>query len=189
MSACASEEVDPDLLPGSRACESGACPDQGAFRDSPIEEIDSVAAETAEETGIPVAFPDALPAIGEPSPLYATVLSTGDGMYEINLGYVPECTGGNACSWGNLAGKRDDGKLTGTPNFPYDLKEAKPIPLAGGVQGYFIESRCGANCDDAKVFWIQNGVQYMVGIKAGSEPAAVEMANSAIGHLTATNRR
>jgi hypothetical protein len=161
----------------------------GALADSLIEDMDDVAAETEVETGIPVAVPEVALTAGEPSPLYATLLTVADGMYEINLGYVPECTGGNACSWGNLAGKRDDGKLTGTPNFPYDLKEAKGIALAGGVQGYFIESRCGANCDDAKVFWIQNGVQYMVGIKAGSEPQAVEMANSAIGRLAASNRR
>lgn len=138
------------------------------------------AATVEQETGVPVAVPTVLPGADESLPVYATVLTSKKAEYEINLGYTPGCGGGTACSYGNLAGKQVTPNMIGTANFPEDLKAAKVVNLAGGTTGYFVESQCGANCSDAKVFWVENGYQYMVGIKAGREADVIDMANSAI---------
>lgn len=39
---------------------------------------------------------------------------------------------------------------------------------------------CGANCSDATLTWRQQGVQYVVGLKAGDRTSLIKMANSAI---------
>jgi hypothetical protein len=58
------------------------------------------------------------------------------------------------------------------------------VVLANGLTAYFIPYVCGANCDDSKVIWEQNGYRYLVGLKAEKKKTVVEMANSAIaqGH-------
>jgi len=68
----------------------------------------------------------------------------------------------------------------GTSNFPFEPERAQAVTLANGIAGYFIEALCGANCDDPKVFWIYNGYQYMVGLKAGLQADVVALANAAI---------
>jgi hypothetical protein len=54
------------------------------------------------------------------------------------------------------------------------------VTLTKGIKGYFIDFTCGANCDSAKIFWVQNGFQYMVGIKAGALEDVVKLANDVI---------
>lgn len=54
------------------------------------------------------------------------------------------------------------------------------VTLANGIKGYFIPYVCGANCDDSKVIWEQNGYRYLVGLKRGDKKTVIEMANSAI---------
>jgi hypothetical protein len=39
---------------------------------------------------------------------------------------------------------------------------------------------CGANCDDARLWWIYDGYEYMLGLKAGRYEDVVALANAAI---------
>lgn len=54
------------------------------------------------------------------------------------------------------------------------------VTLANGIEGYFTESVCGANCSDATVLWICNGFQYLVGLKAGRQSDVLNLANAII---------
>lgn len=151
--------------------------------------IGRVTSEAERMTGIPVAVPLELPLLDESTMLYATLTSEVATEYEINLGFVAGCGGGNSCSYGNLAGKRaNPEKMLGTANFHYDLAAAKAVDLTNSMKGYFIESTCGAHCDDAKIFWSQNGYLYMIGLKAGSEEEVIRMARSAIDNVVEPNK-
>jgi hypothetical protein len=152
-----------------------------------IKDIVRVTSEAERRTGIPVAVPRELPLLEESELLYAISTSGAASEYEINLGFAPGCNGGTYCSYGDLAGKRADSGMIGTANFAYDLSAAKTFDLTDSVKGYFIDSECGAFCDDAKVFWIQNGYLYMVGMKGGSESDVIRMARSAIDNVAPPN--
>jgi hypothetical protein len=67
-----------------------------------------------------------------------------------------------------------------TRSFEFDTARAVKVTLTNGMQGYFVEGLCGANCDDSKVFWISDGFEYMVGMKAGGLSDVVDLANAAI---------
>jgi hypothetical protein len=68
----------------------------------------------------------------------------------------------------------------GTRNFIFDTERAQKVTLTNDIEGYFIESVCGASCDDAKVFWIYSGFQYMVGLKGGRQTDVLNLANATI---------
>ena len=57
---------------------------------------------------------------------------------------------------------------------------ARIYAMLNDIEAYFIESQCGANCDDAKVFWIYEGFQYMVGLKGGKQADVLNLANATI---------
>jgi hypothetical protein len=112
--------------------------------------------------------------------------------YIITLGYSETCDGGNSCRLGTLSAQR----LTkGTPSIDEQYAFMKSgaqfkgkrsqelmatVSLTQGVKGQFIPWICGANCNDAKVVWDQDGYRYFVGIKVGDKGSLVQMANSAI---------
>jgi hypothetical protein len=109
------------------------------------------------------------------------VITAEPGEYEISLDYGPECQGAGACHYGSLAGKKvASNQPESTRNFVFEADRAQKVMLAKDIEGYFIEAVCGANCDDAKVFWIYNGFQYMIGLKGGQQSDVVDLANAAI---------
>jgi putative hemolysin len=134
-----------------------------------------------ESTGVPPMLPPDFPGAEGLPPVHPHIITAEPGEYEISLGFGADCQGAGACHYGSLAGKKvDSNEPVSTRNFPFDAARAQKVTLATGIEGYFIEALCGANCDDSKLFWISGGFQYMVGMKAGSQPDLVKLANAAI---------
>jgi hypothetical protein len=129
----------------------------------------------------PLMLPPDFP-VGEGQPAVQPYVVTAEtGEIEISLDYGPECQGAGACHYGSLAVKKVDSTTpVGTRNYPYEAGRAQMVTLAQGIQGYFVESTCGANCNDALLFWIYNGYQYMLGLKAGPQADVVKLADAAI---------
>ena len=128
---------------------------------------------------LPVEFfvEEGLPAI------YPYIYSSDNGLYEATLDYGPDCMGAGACAYGSMMARANDfGVPQGTENNPYDFGAARQVILAKGIQGYFIESQCGANCSDALIFWLYEGYEYMFGAKAGSQEDVIALANAAIAN-------
>ncbi len=126
---------------------------------------------------LPPDFPveEGLPAV------HPHVITAEPGEYEISLDYGPDCRGAGACHYGSLAGKKvASNQPESTRNFVFEAGQAQKVTLANGIEGYFIEANCGANCDDAKLFWIVNGFQYMIGLKGAPQADVVALANAAI---------
>jgi hypothetical protein len=126
---------------------------------------------------LPAEFPveEGLPAI------QPYVYTAEPDEYEASLDYGAECQGAGACHYGSLTAKRvESATPMSTTNFEFDAARAQKVTLNKGIEGYFVEALCGATCDDAKVFWIYDGVQYMVGLKGAGQAAVVELANAAL---------
>jgi hypothetical protein len=125
-----------------------------------------------QKTRIPIILPKVIPGSEGENQLYAILEAATPRKYDILLGFSPNCTGGTACRFGVVTAAtvtRKTPRLTG-----------RPVSLAKGITGYFVDFSCGANCSDATLTWRQQGVQYMLGLKAGDRNSLVKMANSAI---------
>ncbi len=132
----------------------------------------SILPKLKQKTQIKILLPKFIPESDGENPIYAIVEAVAQKKYEILLGFSPDCTGGTACRLGVLSAEavtRKTPRLTG-----------KSVSLAKGITGYFMDFTCGANCSDATLTWRQQGVQYVVGLKAGDRTSLVKMANSAI---------
>ncbi|HLP90664.1 MAG TPA: hypothetical protein VK184_19050 [Nostocaceae cyanobacterium] len=127
-----------------------------------------------QKTKIKILLPQFIPNDDGVNPIYAIIENSTPNQYAIILGYTPNCNGGTACRLGAISGEAVTAK---TPRLT-----GKKVSLAKGITGYFLESRCGANCSDATLTWRQQNVQYTFGIKAGRSTSLIKMANSAI-HL------
>ncbi len=136
-----------------------------------------------ESTGVPLVLPPDFPIEAGLPAIHPYVYTAEPGEYELSLDFGPDCLGAGACHYGSLTGKQvDTNEPVGTRSFEFDAARAQRVVLANDIEGYFIESVCGANCDDAKVFWIYNGFQYMVGMKAGRQADVLDLANVAIAN-------
>lgn len=126
---------------------------------------------------LPAQFPasEGLPAI------VPFILSQESGGIDISLDFGPECQGAGACHYGSLGVRRVTGaQPESTATFPFDPTKAKPVTLANGTTGFYLQGACGASCDDSRMFWITQGYQYVIGIKGANEQAVTELANAAI---------
>ncbi len=126
---------------------------------------------------LPPDFPD-----GEGLPAVHPYITTAEAdQYEISLDFGPDCRGAGACHYGTVAGKKVTGnEPEDTRTIVFEADRAQKVTLANGIEGYFVEALCGASCDDARVFWIYNGFQHVIGMKAGAQEDVVAMANAAI---------
>ncbi len=132
-------------------------------------------------SGVPPMLPPEFPTEADLPDIYPYIYTSEDGEYEISLDYGEDCHGAGACHYGSLTGRKVDSDIpVGTRNFPFDIDDAQVVSLVKGITGYFVASVCGASCDDAKVFWIYEGYQYMVGLKAAAQENVIELANAAI---------
>ncbi len=140
----------------------------------------SILPKLKQKTQIKILLPKFIPESDGENPIYAIIETATPKKYNILLGFSPDCTGGTACRLGVLSAEavtRKTPRLTG-----------KPVSLAKGITGYFVDFTCGANCSDATLTWRQQGVQYVVGLKVGDGCANVcdertsllKTANSAI---------
>jgi hypothetical protein len=129
------------------------------------------------ETDVPLRWPSIITAgADEDNPLYVNLLSADRASYNIELGWVEGCTGGNACHYGTVRGSVA----------PISENEGVrvPVKLSRGIRGYFIDSTCGAHCDDSAIGWTEGKFHYSVSIKAEKKETLIKVVNSAItaGH-------
>jgi hypothetical protein len=132
----------------------------------------SIIPKLKQKSQIKILLPTYIPESDGANPIYAILETVTPKKYDILLGFTPDCTGGTACRLGVVSAEavtKKTPRLTG-----------KPVALAKGITGYFVDFRCGANCSDATLSWRQQGVQYSIGLKAGKRAELVKMANSAI---------
>ncbi len=131
---------------------------------------------------VPLILPPSFPlADGTPAEVVPYLYKGVNGVYEASLDYGADCQGSGACLYGSMMGSLVNGSLpVGTDYFPLDLAQAKIVTLEKGISGYFVESFCGANCSDARVFWVYDGYQYMLGIKGAPEANVLALVNAAI---------
>ena len=130
------------------------------------------------KTRVPLRLPEFVPdSDDKEAPLYAILEVAEPEAYSIQLAFLKDCEGGNACHVGHLGGSR-------TRPQPSDRPET-PVVLAGGIKGSFVDFDCGAHCDDASLFWREKENYYEISLKAGDMKTLIRMANSAIlrGHL------
>jgi len=109
--------------------------------------------------------------------LFAIIDSVDTSSYQVQLAFDEDCRGQNVCHEATFIGSLN----------PIVLKEGMihpikrvPVVLHGGIKGYFIDSQCGAYCDESVIVWKQNGYHYSFGIKAGRKNVLIEIVNSAI---------
>jgi hypothetical protein len=132
-------------------------------------------------TGVPPMLPPEFPVSEGLPEVAAFMLTTDEGEYELSLDYGADCYGAGACHYGSMAGMKVVSDVpVGTSNFPFILDDAQLVDLAHGITGYFVPAVCGANCDDARLWWIYGDYEYMVGLKAGTYEDVVILANAAI---------
>ncbi|MEH1940700.1 MAG: hypothetical protein V7L01_10835 [Nostoc sp.] len=132
----------------------------------------SILPKLKQKTQIKILLPKFIPESDGENRIYASIEAATQKKYEILLGYTPDCYGASACSLGAVSAEAVTRK---TPRL-----SGKPVSLAKGITGYFVDFTCGAGCSDATVTWRQQGVQYVVGLKAGDRTSLIKMANSAI---------
>jgi hypothetical protein len=134
-------------------------------------------------TGVPPILPPEFPVEESLPEVVPFLVTTDDGEYEFSLDYGVDCYGAGACHYGSMAASSVDGDFpTGTSTIPFILEDAVIVDLVKGITGYFVPAVCGANCDDARLWWIHDGIQYMLGLKAGLIEEVVALANAAINN-------
>lgn len=144
---------------------------QGRFTNyKPHPVFQSILPKLQQKSQIRILLPHLIPGSEDENQLYAILETTTPKKYEILLGYSPDCNGGTACRLGVVTA---EAVTRSTPRL-----NGKRVSLAKGITGYFVNSRCGANCSDATLTWRQQGVQYAMGIKAGKLASLMKMANS-----------
>jgi hypothetical protein len=132
-------------------------------------------------TRVPLVIPPSLPKSEGVDRFFCTVITLKRNEYEVIIGWATECDGGNACRVGSFSGRRSRGsRIEGSGNYRFESRRARRVRLRGGIIGYFVDSTCGANCSDSKVYWKRGGYEYMVGLKAARMANVVQLANSAI---------
>jgi len=135
--------------------------------------------QTLLNTGVPPMLPPEFPL----STLYPYIYIAEPGEYELSLDIIADCQGAGACHYGSMAGKKVDSSVpVGTQTIPFEAERAQKVLLVNGIEGYFIESACGASCSDAQVFWIYDGYQYVLGLKAAKQSDVLDLANAAISN-------
>jgi len=123
------------------------------------------------KTRVPIRLPEYVP-YSDDKGLYAILEIAQPDAYSIQLAWVKDCEGGNACHVGYIGGSK-------TRPQPSDKPEV-PVTLTGGTSGSFVDFECGAHCDDASLYWSEGEFYYEVSLKAGDEKTLIRMANTAI---------
>lgn len=146
-----------------------------------------------EPTGVPLRLPTKTFVSGvKPLQVYLDSGKPSANGYDISIGYRKGCDFANSCRIGSVEARRlserspsldkahpPEPDVNGVVRHRSD-EEAGSVSLAGSIQGYFVPWVCGASCNDAQVYWDENGFRYAVGIKVGNKNNLIQMANSAI---------
>lgn len=126
-----------------------------------------------QKTSVPVRLPEYVPdSDDKEATLYSIIKVAESDRYSIELAWLQDCAGGNACHVGYIDGSK-------TP-FRSEHKRQVPVSLAGGLKGLFTGFDCGAHCDDASLAWKEGDYYYDISLKAADKNTLVRMANSAL---------
>jgi hypothetical protein len=134
---------------------------------------------------VPVMLPPEFPTQPGQPEIVPYLIGAQEGEYEASLDYGTDCQGAGACHYGVITGMRMPAAVAvpvGTTNFPFDAGRAEQVSLEKGVTGYFVDATCGANCNDSQVWWVYDGYQYSIGLKAGPRDMVIALANAAINN-------
>jgi hypothetical protein len=146
-----------------------------------------------EPTGVPLRLPTKTFVNGaKPLQVYLDFGKPSANGYDISIGYRKGCDFANSCRIGSVEARKlsdrspsldkahpPEPDVNGVVRHRSD-EEYGSVSLSGDIQGYFVPWVCGANCNDAQVYWDENGFRYAVGIKVGNKNNLIQMANSAI---------
>ena len=144
--------------------------EQGQRQIGPI--FDPILLELQQKTDVPLRLPTYLATEAETNPLYAIVEKATPEHYEVQVAFTRDCSGGNACHYGTLSGQAVKRVVS--------RKKGKPVSLVKGITGYFVDAKCGANCSDSVLVWMEHDFRYTIGIKAADMETLIRVANSAI---------
>jgi hypothetical protein len=125
------------------------------------------------KTLVPLRLPEYIPYSNDKaSPLYSILEVAEPEGYSIQLAWIKDCNGGNACHVGYVGGTKIPPPASDRPEVP--------VTLTGGIRGSFVDFDCGAHCDDASLYWTEGGYYYGISLKSGDKKTLLRMANSAI---------
>lgn len=130
------------------------------------------------QTSLPILLPGKAPVqLGNQDRLYAS----GEGeknSYDLEIGFVPNCRGSNACMLGSFLARKGRRSRTDKTGF------TESFMLTKKIKGYFSPTSCGASCSPPAIQWVQQGVIYTIyyrGASTTSEKALLRrLARSAI---------
>ena len=161
-------------LPGTRATQQSPGPAATPSALDLVSGYRDAASKLQSSTKIPLRLPTWVPYDDDKdNPVYATIATVASDSYQIELAWVADCQGAGACHLGYISG--------GSAPLPENKGPKIPVTLSGGLQGYFIDAGCGANCDDSAVYWTEGSNHYSISMKAEKKDTLVKMVNSAIG--------
>jgi len=105
--------------------------------------------------------------------LTASIVRVDEQNYSIQLAFGKDCTGAHVCR---------DGGITGSTVFQDEHPDRRKVPvrLHRGIRGSFVDSECGAYCDESVLYWSEHGYHYSISGKAASKKELIRLANSAI---------
>ena len=159
-----------DDTAGAASIKTG---DETASQTSPaVQGYSAAQAALQKRTKVPLRLPTFIPPYGDADNLvFATVESADAQGYDVEIAFAEDCHGANVCHLGEIQGS--------TKLFPREGRRV-PVALHKGLTGYFIDSTCGASCNDSEILWREGDYHYSIGMKAEEEATLVKIVNSAI---------
>ncbi|MBB4637823.1 hypothetical protein [Longimicrobium terrae] len=170
-SSSAPSSVEAPASPAAGATETVAAQAGKGGDENPI--FIPILPRLRSEVRIPLRLPAVLGWEDEaPDSAFAIVERADSAGYVLMIALASDCDGGNWCRYGSVSGGPVDGD---------DGVEGTPVALADGVTGHFVDATCGAVCSDSRLWWMENGVRYAVGVKAADAQTLAAVARSAMG--------
>lgn len=99
----------------------------------------------------------------------ATIDSIDANRYVVHVEDEPDCNAASACRTLTFTGSRS---TAAEPSLP----AGTTIPLPNGERGVFVDSSCGADCNNGFIVWVEDDVRYSVGSRVASGPAVLDLA-------------
>lgn len=167
----AAEPVPDTTVPDTAAAATAGVPEPPG-QENPL--FAPVLPQLRSEVRIPLRLPRVVGWEDSPPDSGFAIVERADSAgYVLMLATVSDCEGGNSCRYGRVSGERVAGAR--------EVPEGTPVPLADGVTGHFVDATCGATCGDSKLWWVEDGIRYSVGVKAAPLETLVPIARSALG--------